>query len=178
MNWIDQLDKSTTDYKEAFFHLEPEQLGFKPNDKDWSIGQVIDHIITTNSCYYPVFDQVLKGQGSRHFMARIPGLPKMFGNMIYKASHESRSKKGKTVKVFQPSQNEVKASIWDDFERMQARIKAYIEQFEEQHLSTVISSPAAPFVVYTLEMALNIICTHEQRHLKQGLEVRKLLLKQ
>lgn len=177
MNWIEQLDKSSKDYKDAFSYLTPNQLGFKPNDKDWSVGQVIDHIITTNSCYYPVFDQVLRGQGSQHIMAKIPGIPKMFGNMIYKASHESRNKKGKTVKVFEPSQNEVKENIWDDFEHMQARMKAYIEQFNEQHLSMVISSPAASFVVYTLEMALNIICTHEQRHLKQGLEVKELLLK-
>lgn len=108
-------------------------------------------------------------------MAKIPGIPSLFGNMIYKASHESRQKKGKTVSVFQPNQSHIDQQVWSRFSQNQETLKDYIRQMGPEHLQIVISSPAASFIVYTVEKALDIITTHEHRHYLQAMEVKAML---
>lgn len=175
MNWIESLDSAESKYTDAFAHLSETQLNFKPSAERWSIAQVIEHLNTTNSCYYKTFDEVLLGKGSRSFMTKIPGIPGLLGNMIYKASHESRQKKGKTVSVFQPSQSHIDQQVWSRFSQNQETLKGYIRQMGPEHLQIVISSPATSFIVYTVEKALDIITTHEHRHYLQAMEVKDML---
>lgn len=175
MNWKASLNTAEEKYIHAFESLTEAELNYKPSDKEWSIAQILDHLVTVNASYFDTFDQVLAGKGSTHIMAKIPGMPSLFGNMLYKASHESRGRKGKTVAPFEPSQSNIDMGIWKRFKETQKRMESYLVQFDAQHLQRVISSPAAPFIVYRVAKALDIICTHEHRHLKQALEVQALL---
>ncbi|MCB0644745.1 MAG: DinB family protein, partial [Phaeodactylibacter sp.] len=38
-----------------FEELTEEQLNWKSNRNQWSIGQCIDHLVTSNSTYFPTF---------------------------------------------------------------------------------------------------------------------------
>ena len=62
------------------------------------------------------------------------------------------------------------------FEKHQEKLKEYIRAIDPNTVSKiVIASPAKRTVVYSLEAALDIIVTHEQRHLMQSLEILKRL---
>jgi len=168
--------ESTSRYHDGLRDLTLEELNVKPNEKDWSIGQVVDHIITTNSAYYPVFDDVLNGQGSQSFIAKVPGMHKFLGNLIYKSVLDTNPKKIKTAPVFEPAKSEIESDLWDRFDQMQEKMQSYVQSFSPGQLDIIISSPASPLVVYKVSRALDIICVHEKRHLNQALNLRESLL--
>jgi hypothetical protein len=63
--------------------------------------------------------------------------------------------------------------FWDQFARHQERLSQYINDLDG--INIAIASPASKFIVYTLDKALDIITTHEKRHLEQARELAGLL---
>src|SRR5688500_20391303 len=59
---VNQADTIANDARRVFGGLTKEQLNWKPSAERWSVAQCFDHLITTNSGYLPIVDDVLAGQ--------------------------------------------------------------------------------------------------------------------
>jgi uncharacterized damage-inducible protein DinB len=57
-----QLDIVSEQVKQNFIDLDESQLNWKPNEKSWSIGQCLDHLIVTNNQYSKIFKDFSSGQ--------------------------------------------------------------------------------------------------------------------
>ena len=177
-SWTSKIDQTTSDFKKAFGQLTADQLNWKPNEKTWSIGQNISHLIVTNESYYPVIKSVKAGTYKLPLMGSIGFMVNAFGKMVLSAVQPDRKRKSKTFPIWEPTKSKVAPDILNKFEQHQTELKQMIMGSAELiDKGTIISSPANKNIVYKLDMAYNIITTHEQRHLEQAKEVLAVLPK-
>jgi hypothetical protein len=91
--WIDQIDKITSDFKQSFGTLTITELNWKPNQNTWSIGQNLDHLIVINATYHPVIKAVKEGTYILPFLAKFDFMVSFFGRTVLKAVQPDRKKK-------------------------------------------------------------------------------------
>ena len=56
--WIDSIDNITREAIEVFITLSVEKMHLKPNAETWSIAENIEHLITINRTYFPIFEKL------------------------------------------------------------------------------------------------------------------------
>ena len=168
---ISSANKIADEAKSNFGNLSASQLNWKPSPERWSVAQCFDHLITTNSGYFPIIEEVLAGK-KRSFWQSMPVLPGLTGRLLIKALDPSSTRKIKAPKRFEPAQSDISGSVIDDFVDQQARMVETMKATEDLDLEKiVITSPAAAVVTYTLMDAYRIIVVHEQRHFQQARRV-------
>ena len=64
----DEAEAVAGDANTFFGQLNSEQLNWKPAADSWSVAQCLDHLISANREYYPVFDRILKGEYRKTFL--------------------------------------------------------------------------------------------------------------
>ena len=170
-----EVEKVIAKARTDFSHLTYEQLNWKPNANDWSVGQCLDHLAQSASVYEPLFNGLINKNRSSNFWRSVPFLPKLFGKEILKSVSPIRDKKNKTFPVFEPAQSDVPLNILDKLEEKLRLFSSLAAQLEDYDLKkTIVTSPVAKFVNYSLLDALNIVTQHNYRHFNQALEVMSL----
>lgn len=164
------IDKATTD----FSHLNYEQLNWKPNAKDWSVGQCLDHLVQSAKAYEPVFDGIINQNVPPNFWRKIPFLPKIFGRLLLKAVSPIRDSKNKTFSVFEPSQSDVSLDVIYRLERQLRFFSAQIDKLKRHDLDMIVTSPVTNIVNFSLLNALNIVTIHNYRHFNQAKEIMEM----
>ncbi|HFA51016.1 MAG TPA: DinB family protein [Bacteroidetes bacterium] len=173
-NWTKQIDEITNSFNNEFGKLTVEQLNWKPTEQVWSIAQNIEHLIVINETYYPIIKAIREGNYKIPFIGKIGFIVNFLGKTVLKSVQPDRRKKMKTFPLWEPSKSEISINILERFVSHQSELKELITNSEDLLAKgTVISSPANKNIVYKLEMAFNIIVTHEQRHFEQAKEVLK-----
>ncbi|MFN7119613.1 MAG: DinB family protein [Saprospiraceae bacterium] len=172
---IARIERVTEDATQTFAELSPAQLNWKPSPQVWSVGQCLDHLITANRTYFPVFDSILAGTKTPTFWEKIPLLPEWWGKMLIQALDARNAKKSKTFPPFQPTQSEVPATILQDFAAHNTEVIQYFEKLDALDMGQIIiTSPAARFVTYSLRDTVYILANHEERHVLQAKNVLAL----
>jgi hypothetical protein len=59
MEYLTKINEISEQARQEFSSLTIDQLNWKPHPDKWSIGQCLDHIITTNSTYLQVFESII-----------------------------------------------------------------------------------------------------------------------
>lgn len=178
MNWAQEIDKITLNAEMLFSELSGEQLNWKPNSQTWSIAQNLEHLIVVNETYYPVLSALKKGTYKKPFLGNFGFIVSFFGKTVLNAVKPDRKKKMKTFSIWEPRQSSVGNDIISRFKKHQTELQKQLSDANELLTNRiVISSPANKNVFYSLEMAFDIIVTHEQRHLEQAKEILRELKK-
>ena len=172
-----RIDAATQAFSEITHGLTLDQLNLKPAPDAWSMAQIIDHIIVINKTYEPMLQGLHKGTFQPPFHAKITFLVSFFGDMILKGVHPSNRKKTKTFPIWEPTQSDLPNTIMETFRNHQETLKSWIKDSQNlMEKGAVIHSPASKIIVYTLEKAFDIIVTHEERHLVQAQELKKIIV--
>jgi DinB superfamily len=172
---LQTLDRNRNEYQQELASLNSEQLNWKPDAENWSVGQCIDHVITTNKQYFKIFESLLNGTKSSNFWEKVPFLPGFFGNFLIKVTQPEITKKNPTVPVFEPSKSEIPEDILNTFFETHKELVEWIKKSDSvDHQKTIVTSPAAKFVVYSLHDVCIILSGHEERHLNQSRNVMKM----
>lgn len=173
-NTIAQFDKVTAEAKSLFGNLSAQQLNWKPAAEKWSIAQCLDHLIVSNSTYYPQFEEIASGKHKNSLYQNIKFISKFFGNYLIKETGAVVAKPMQSPPAFVPSQSEIAACIVSDFEIHQKEFVSAFQPLEHADLDkTIISSPALKIITYSLTDLFAILVGHEQRHLTQAKNVLK-----
>ena len=172
---INRLEKASQEAQQDFGSLSSQQLNWKPNEKQWSIGQCLEHLIVSNRTYFPE----LKALGSEayqpSFWVRLPLLPTFWGKMLLGSITPVPKQKMAAPKVFRPVQSQAPADIVQQFAAHNRELIKHLRNTRGfNHHHTIITSPAARFVVYSLHDAVNILANHEERHLYQARRVMEM----
>jgi hypothetical protein len=169
---VSQADTIVQDAEKVFGGLTKEQLNWKPSAERWSVAQCFDHLITTNSGYLPIIDDVLQVKKKSSVWQKLPFFPGMWGKLLIKSLDPAQTRKMKAPKRFQPAQSDVSGSIIHDFAALQARLIEKMKATQNFDLERiVITSPAASLVTYSLMDAYRIMVVHERRHFQQAQRV-------
>lgn len=157
-------------YRAEFSALTAEQLNWKESEKSWSVAECIDHIITTNTTYFPQLESLVSGNYSRPFGSRIPFFSKLFGGMIKKFVEPTIQKKSATIPAFRPQSSTFSYDeLIQNFTETQNKLASYIARLDGFDLKKhYMVSPAGGAITYSLEDLLIIILSHDERHLNQA----------
>lgn len=155
-----------------FGRLTGEQLNWKPAAKSWSIAQCFDHLITINSLYFPIFEKFKAGSAVNTFWERNSPFSVFFGRYLIKVLSPDYGKKMKTSKKAFPSASKIDGGILVRFGYHQKQLAGRVRSISSRvDLKTVITSPLAAFVTYSLDDCLTILTVHEKRHFDQARRV-------
>jgi hypothetical protein len=155
-----------------FSLLSADQLNWKPYPSKWSIAQCLEHLIVSNSSYFPVFDKILTNEYGLTFVQRLNPFKKLFGRMLIKLLGPRPLRKFHAPRIFKPSSSQIMPGIVEEFSNHQNKIKNYFIKLLESGLTkTTIASPASSVIIYSISDALQIITGHEQRHVNQAINV-------
>jgi len=165
----DEAESIAGDAKTLFGHLNPEQLNWKASADSWSVAQCLDHLISSNQSYDPVFDRILKGEYRETFLHRLPLLPGFFGRMMISAVSPDNRRKFKAPGASQPSSSSIDPQIVERFVTHQRATLAKMRLVEDRDpAETIITSPFVGAVVYSLLDAFRLMVAHERRHFNQA----------
>jgi hypothetical protein len=166
MKYKEEINTITSLFAEDFGQMDIEIFNKKPNEKDWSIAEHIEHLITINSSYFPCFDDLLSTNYKVGFIARSKVLANLMGNAVLKSVSVNNPKKQKTFPIWEPSRSNFTMSLLEEFKNHQDILIGYITKLEAADLKKQhIYSPASKKIFYPLATAFHIVVEHEKRHL-------------
>lgn len=168
---ISEANTIAANVKATFGQLSVSQLNWKPSPERWSVAQCFDHLLTSNKGYFPIIENVLSGHKPT-FWQRLPLLPGLAGSLLIKSLDPASARKLKAPQKFRPAQSDISGSVIDDFVAQQGEIVEKMKTTGDLDLErTIISSPVAAPITYSLMDAYRIIVVHEQRHFQQAKRV-------
>lgn len=169
---VEELGAVTAEARKVFGRLSAEQLNWKPSAERWSVGQCFDHLIQTNSTFFPDMERVADGTFKSSAWARVSPLSGLFARLILRSLDPVKGRKSKAPRVFLPASSDVSADVIEKFaghqreltERMRATASADIRR-------TMVTSPVAAVATYSLLDAYRIVVAHERKHFEQARRV-------
>ncbi|GAB4340553.1 MAG: hypothetical protein OHK0038_20060 [Flammeovirgaceae bacterium] len=156
----------------TFGRLSAGQLNWQPSLDSWSIGQCLKHIIQSNELYFVILQSIANGTKKSSFWEKMPFLPQLFGNLLINSIDPKNLRKSKTINKVNPIRSNVEANIVRGFLlHQESLIEKLNATSKVDAKNTVITSPFAGFIVYTLSDLYNILWLHEERHFLQAKRV-------
>lgn len=175
--FLDQIDHITQQFRTEFGSLSYDELTLKPNDNEWSIAQNIEHLISINNSYFEVIRQAREGSLNRSWLSRFSWPAHFLGRLLFKAIQPDRKRKLKTLSAWNPSKDSIESGILDRFEEHQNEFKELIKSAESlMDSDVIIHSPISKHLVLPYDQTIDILITHEKRHLNQAREVHEKIL--
>jgi uncharacterized damage-inducible protein DinB len=174
---IDSVTKDllqvAADAEAAFGALSVEQLNWKPAKKSWSIAQCFDHLITTHSLYFPLFERLEHNVEVATFSQRHSPLSGYFGRFLIRSLSPETQKKMKATGRAQPSASEIDGRIIERFSGHQNEMIEHLQRLppDSDPAKTIITSPLLGIVTYSLDDCLTILTVHCRRHFGQAKRV-------
>jgi len=170
---IHTLEEVTADVRTAFGGLSAEELNRRPGDGGWSVAQCLDHLITINTLYFALLDSMRVDPPAPTVWERLSPLNGIFGRLLIKSLSPDSKRKVKTTRKAQPSASTIDAGIIDRFTEHQDALIERVRGIAPtvNHETTIVTSPLAGIVTYSLADCLTLLAVHEQRHLAQAKRV-------
>ena len=156
-----------------FGSLRADQLNWNHDTESWSIGQCLDHIVVTDTLYFPDFEKIMEGSYRMNFWEKYSPLSNLFGKMLVNQVSEVPTRKFKSPRSFRPEQQPIGTEIITRFSKHQDTLVNFMQSVKPEQLRKIrISSPASRFVTYNLQQALQMMVQHQYRHLNQAIRVK------
>ena len=173
-NLIAQVESNSAETREKFGALSNEQLNWKPSADSWSVGQCFDHLVVSHHGMLAKFESMVEGDHKTTVFEKLPFLPKFFGNFLVKAVSPENPKKTKNPGIFDPAQSDVEPGVIEKFLADQEKIAALMKRSEHIDLEkTIMTSPVASFITYSMLNGYRVIAYHGKRHLLQAERVTR-----
>ncbi|HEX8116680.1 MAG TPA: DinB family protein [Pyrinomonadaceae bacterium] len=169
---LEELVSVKCEAREVFGGLSPAQLNWKPSAEQWSVGQCFDHLIVTNSTFFPDMERVAAGTYKSSLWGRVSPLSGFFARYILKALDPEKGRKTKAPRVFEPTQSAVAPDVIERFAAHQDDLAAHMRATSDADLRGLkVTSPVAAVATYSLLDAYRIVVAHERKHFEQARRV-------
>lgn len=164
--WQMELTKITWQFENVLEEYDLTTLNLKPGPGKWSPMEIIHHLITVNASYFPIFDQIIDQNFKPPKLGKLPFYGKKMGELILSAMNKNA--KIKTFRSWEPIEKTHDNDLKVVFFNKQDQLSNYIQKLEPYlGQKLMIYSPANKWIVYPLDTAIEIILSHEKRHLSQ-----------
>lgn len=171
-NLAGKLETVSNEVRSNFGHLSAEQLNWKPSPEKWSIGQCFDHLVAGNREMLSKIELKVRRRQRSTFFEKLPLLPRIFGPIVVKTVSPESARKVKNPKILDPAESDIPLDVIERFLEGQEKVAASMEATGGVDLErTIMTSPVAPFITYSLLDGYRIVVFHGQRHLIQAKRV-------
>jgi hypothetical protein len=151
--------------------LTEEQLNWAPGPGRWSVGQCLEHLCITNEAYLPAISAALQGKPDAPVEEIKPG---WFGGWFIRKFIEPspNSKPAPAPSKIKPT-SRVGLSVIDRFLAGNKACRELIVSARSKDVNRIrFWNPLFPGIRFTSGTGLQIIASHERRHLLQAERVR------
>jgi hypothetical protein len=170
-----QLTEIAEAAQSTFGNLDFEQINWKSTAKSWSIGQCFEHLIITNSLYFPAIQKVIDGNHHNNLYSKIPFSTDLIGALMKNSLKPEQARKMETFKIFEPSASNVSSTIIEDFVENNRKLIAMFEAVKDLEMNKIkIPEPLSVALNLRLDDAFEILVLHERRHFLQGERILQL----
>ncbi len=167
--YIAELQKISAEANRTFGILSAEQINWKPDAKTWSIGQCFEHLIITNSLYFPAIQKVIDGNHHNNFFSKIPFSTNLIAVLMKNSLKPEQPRKMKTFKIFEPTTSNISNTIFEDFAENNQELIRMIEAAKDLDIHKIkIAEPLNVALNLRLDDAFEILMLHEKRHFLQA----------
>jgi hypothetical protein len=167
-----ELHAIARDAAAVFGGLDARQLNWKANAESWTIAQCFDHLLHANREMFLKIDAALDRTRPRTFWQRVPLLPRMFGRLLVTSQSPEGTRKFKAPGKAAPAASAIDADIVARFAAYQREAAARVQAIDRGNAAaTVMVSPFASFITYSVLDGCRLIAAHERRHFEQARRV-------
>lgn len=167
-SWVNRINEISNYALSNFSEFDNNQWNFRPASGNWSAGEVLDHIITTNERYLEQIEDIIIHPDKKPLVALIPGFSDFFGKRLISILQEKNGKKYKAIKKFRPHPDEFSTKVLNTFISHQNELQKFISKLEVDMVnSLVIPSPISSLIPIRLTHAIEALVLHEGRHMRQ-----------
>lgn len=171
---ISELDAADQHAKELVSPLTVEQLNWQSVGGAWSVGQCLEHLCIANEVYLPSISVALAGKSIASVQEITPG---WFARWFIRSYIEPspRSKRAPAPKKIVPGPR-VERSVLERFLSSNQAAREVVRRAGAHNVNRVrFKNPFIPGIRFTVGTGLEIICSHERRHLLQAERVKRSL---
>ncbi len=172
-NWISERATEMRQSIAAIEALDAEltyaQLSWRPQETQWSIAQIIEHLLLTDApCVEPISRLLANApRGESRWK------PTIMGRLITKAVEPQTKRKTRSGKQHLPAPQPA-ARVMADYVEVRKRLLELLEQSAGVDLNRVKTNfPIKTPLRYNLGDAFMILTRHTQRHLQQIDRIRQ-----
>ena len=168
---IAELDASDARASAIARGLTIEQLNWRRDPSEWSVGQCLDHLRAASEEYIPPIAAALHGRPNAVVQEIIPGwFARWFIRAYIEPSPTTRKARapGKIVPV-----TRVDATILERFLAVNQTLRAVIERASRLDVNRIrFKNPFVGVVRFTVGAGFEILSRHQRRHLLQAERIR------
>lgn len=169
--WLDERKQEVRESIDAVRRIRDElaylQLGWRPPDGGWSIAQVLEHLIISDSLYYPQLRALVQTgkRGSSEWK------PTITGGFITRSLMPTSTRRTPAPQIFRPA--EPRANVVEEYIKVREELLQLMESAKGIDLRrNKVTSPVSKLIRINLGDAFLILVVHTQRHLQQIARVR------
>lgn len=169
-----EFGKAIEIMEEEFGYQSEEQLRWKPSSKSWSMLECLEHLIVSDTKYYPKFEQIIlkyKPVGAEKEVQF-----NWMGRWLVNGVNPANMTRIPAPSSFQPTKdkNLVPSEVIKTYKEDVANLRSWIKKFEGFDLNNiVIGSPALFLIRLNLSSVFQIFVYHHHRHLGQAVRVKR-----
>jgi hypothetical protein len=167
-----EADAVASTAETLFGSLTAAQLNWKPDVRQWSVGQCLDHLIQSSHLMHRPLDEVIAGTKRSRWLERVPGLAGLWGRIMVRAVAPQGKRRLRASVRATPSVSAIDPGVVRRFTALQRgtvdRMRRLASR-DPEHV--VITSPILGIVVYSALDACRVIVAHEHRHFAQAQRV-------
>jgi len=173
---VSEAEKNNETASNLVRGLSEDQLNWKPDAKQWSIAQCLEHLAVTSRQFNGYFKQLIEGARLKWpTNGAIPYRPSLVGGWLIKQVVPETTRKVPAPKVFRPSDS---SSIHDAlglFLKQQEEFVRFVRESEGVDYNRArLRSPVTPLMRYSLADAFVVTIVHGYRHLAQANRVKAM----
>lgn len=151
------------------------QLTWKPKPEVWNAVQCLDHLIVTGNLYHPRIRQAIEKARENRLLEKKPFRPSLFGKLFIQSVSPKSKLKLKTFNIFKPEVNASNPHNYQVFIQQEQELIELIKRADGLDLNKVkIMSPLSRLLKLSIGEAFWLLVMHQQRHLLQAKNLRKL----
>ena len=151
--------------------LSPTQLNWRPRPGTWSVGQCLEHLAAGNEVYVRAMSHSL---GDRRHVVVQNITPGWFGRWFIRTYIDPApgTRRGRAPKTIRPAAD-VDPSILNRFVASNDQVRDLIRRARHYDVNRLrFKNPFIPVLRFTVGTGLEILSTHERRHLLQAERIR------
>jgi uncharacterized damage-inducible protein DinB len=161
------LLESQKELLDAVEQLSEEQWNFKPGPLRWSVGQVVEHIMLSESLLFNAVEQALAAKPNPEWETKTKGKLELLERVM-----PSRDRRAQAPEIIRPLSKLPRPEVMSRFKEVRAKTIKFVEQTNAPLKQHTYDHPFPVFSTLNAHQWLMYIPLHHIRHNKQIAEVK------
>ncbi|MGE0812544.1 MAG: DinB family protein [Vicinamibacterales bacterium] len=169
------LEAVAREVEAAFGALDARRLNWRPSEAQWSVAQCLEHLLHANRLMRDAADAALAPGRTQTLWERMPVVPGLFGRLLITSQAPGGARKFKTTPQATPAASAIDGDVVRRLVDHHRQLAAWVAGADEPRAArTVMTSPFAGFVIYTVLDGWRLMVSHDHRHVEQARRVMAL----